>query len=378
MRKVLILTTTFPRWKNDTEAHFVFNLAKELTRFFCVQVLAPYHPGSKTAEVWDGVSIKRFRYWPRESLCYGSGILPNFRNSFFAKLQVLPFLLCFWWNALKLSRTADVVNAWWSIPCGVIASLLKKPYVLSTAGTDVMSIKTGFFDLFQKRAFNKAQDVTALSLFLKREIRTRYFREARVVPIGIYADQFKPLKKAVHTTNYRNVLFVGRLNEQKGCDVLLKAASIVNKQKKYFCRPTIIGEGEKVVELERLREELGVGGWMIGPQPNTQLKKYYQEADVLVFPSRHYEGLGLVMVEAMACKTPVIASAVGGVPDVIKDYTTGILVNEDDPEDLAMEITNLFDDECLYKTLQENGLKHVQKHFVWKKIGEDFAKILDL
>src|SRR3989338_9135663 len=94
--KILVTATTFPRWKNDTEPAFVYELSRRLAKKgHDITVLAPHHKGAKKFEIMDGMKVYRFQYfWPSslEKLCYDGGILPNLRKYIIAKIEV-PFLL---------------------------------------------------------------------------------------------------------------------------------------------------------------------------------------------------------------------------------------------------------------------------------------------
>ena len=114
--------------------------------------------------------------------------------------------------------------------------------------------------------------------------------------------------------------------------------------------------------------------------PQEELPDYYCVADVVVLPSIHTrkgetEGLGVVLLEAMACGVPVVGSNVGGIPDIIKHGETGLLAAEKDPEDLADKILKLLDDKRLRKRVIENGLKLVRENFSWDVIAEKFLQV---
>ena len=107
--------------------------------------------------------------------------------------------------------------------------------------------------------------------------------------------------------------------------------------------------------------------------PNEELAIQYQQADVFVLPAIRdqkgdTEGLGVVMIEALTFKTPVVASDVGGISDVIIDGKTGLLVPEKDPEQLAKAINRILSDNALAKRLGEAGCEHAKSYFDWERI----------
>ena len=93
--KILVLTTTFPRWENDSTPRYVYDLSKRLAYKFRMIVLAPHHYGAKKTETHGKLSVRRFSYFKPErlqKLCYDGGIIPNMKESFFARVQI-PLLI---------------------------------------------------------------------------------------------------------------------------------------------------------------------------------------------------------------------------------------------------------------------------------------------
>ena len=152
---ILVLTSTFPRWKGDVEPPFVHELARRLTDSFDVHVLAPHAPGSKRREILDGVHVHRFRYAPSvlERLAYQGGILANLKKSpllfglvpFFLAAQLLAAI------HLLMRQPIQVIHAHWIFPQGMVALLARalsrsKAKVLCTShGGDLYGLKGAVF-----------------------------------------------------------------------------------------------------------------------------------------------------------------------------------------------------------------------------------------
>jgi glycosyltransferase involved in cell wall biosynthesis len=114
--------------------------------------------------------------------------------------------------------------------------------------------------------------------------------------------------------------------------------------------------------------------------PQKELPRMYSSASLFVLSSivnekGETEGLGVVLLEAMACGLPVIGSNVGGIPDIIKDGETGLLTRQKDPDDIAEKIIKLLSDEKLRDKVVENGLNLVKQNFSWEIISDKFLKI---
>jgi hypothetical protein len=103
-KKILVLSSTFPRWKNDHEPAFVYELSKRLAEQFDVYVLAPHTAGSSKEEIFENIQVHRFRYAPEklEKLAYNGGIATNLKLQPIKYLLVLPFLIAEYFAASRL------------------------------------------------------------------------------------------------------------------------------------------------------------------------------------------------------------------------------------------------------------------------------------
>ena len=143
------------------------------------------------------------------------------------------------------------------------------------------------------------------------------------------------------------------------------------------------GNGPEKGNLERLTEELNLkkNVFFAGYIEDIDLPEYYGFADVFCLPSINLNGqteaLGVVLLEAMACGTPVIGSDVGGIPDIIEDGYNGFLVPEKSPKDLADKIIELLSNRKLAEEFAANGLKTVREKFSWDRVIEKFRNVYE-
>jgi glycosyltransferase involved in cell wall biosynthesis len=149
---------------------------------------------------------------------------------------------------------------------------------------------------------------------------------------------------------------VGRLVPQKNHALAVEALALLPD-----VRLAILGEGELRGELERLVEERGLAGRIVLPGVRADARAIVAAADVLVLPSR-WEGLPLVVLEALAAGTPVVATAVRGVRELLADGSTGLLVDPDDPAALAAAVRRVLAEPGLAALLAGEGRRLAARH----------------
>jgi glycosyltransferase involved in cell wall biosynthesis len=215
------------------------------------------------------------------------------------------------------------------------------------------------------------------------------------IPFGIETDLFKPkikeqngalLEKASNIVSYvtrhfikkggHSLLFVGGLDEAhyfKGLSVLLKAISNCDVP----LQLNIIGEGELRPQYEKQALQLGLNKKVkfLGRVSEEDLIREYQSADLLVLPSiNNHEAFGLVLIEAMACGLPVIASDLPGVRSVFQDKKQGFLCRPGDVQDLREKICALTKDEELRQKMAVAARHLAEEKYAWEKVAD---RILD-
>jgi glycosyltransferase involved in cell wall biosynthesis len=199
----------------------------------------------------------------------------------------------------------------------------------------------------------------------------------KVVPNGIDVKKFYPFEK-MRTDNL--VLFVGRIHPVKGLHILLRALKYLKTRVKLVVigrpsgRPNYF---KKVLNLINRENEKGVHKiTYLGPLEPEKIVKWYQKASIFVCPSLS-ESFGIANLEAMACATPVIATHVGGVPEVVKDYETGILVSPNNVVELSEAMQYLLDNEGIRKKFGREGRKWVVKNFSSEAVAQRICKIYE-
>jgi len=172
------------------------------------------------------------------------------------------------------------------------------------------------------------------------------------------------------------ILFVGYFWPSKGIDVLLNAMKIVDRSRKDI-KLTILGDGPERENIEQFLAENNLKSvTMVGITPrDVYLTKYLANTDILVLPSHSGEGNPFVILEAFQFGRPVIATRVGGTPELIKDGKTGLLIEPGNPEVLAENIIRLADDKKLQKRLGKNGKKLLTTFPSWENLADEIYDV---
>ncbi|MDY9922724.1 glycosyltransferase family 4 protein [Methanobacterium sp.] len=386
--KIGVITSAYPDYEDDPHGIFVHRLMKEIARKgHEVHVLAPYTSG-ETEFTLEGVHVERFHYfYPRrfEKLSGRAGMIDNVKEGFMVKIQVLTFLFCNVFHSLRKLKNMDIIHVQWPIPNGLGAIFLKKiygiPYINTIHGEEVHLSKR-FHMLFALRWLvnNSSKTITNSSATRKFCLEAGLDEEKiDVIPFGVDTDFFRPLD-VYKDENIFQILSVGYLIERKGFEYLIRAMPDVLKEHKN-ARLKIVGSGPLESKLKELIYELDLGDEVeiVKNVSDEELLMIYNSSDLFVLPSivdsqGNTEGLGVVLLEAMACGLPVIGSKVGGIVDIIQDGKTGILVPEKNVLRLSEVILNLIENNLRQK-LAANGHEMVKYKFSWNSIAERYLKV---
>lgn len=396
--KVLVLTQSFIRYKSDITSAYLFSLSKEIqTIGVDISVLAPHESSLPLYEKIDGIGIYRFRYAPCkfEGLAYRGNMHELVMRSFVNKIIFAMYLVYGTIKAIEVIRKEkiNIIHAHWWVPSGIIALLVSritgKPYIVTSHGTDVfMMRKLKILVPLAKMVFKKAKFITVVSNEMKSFLINDIVVPANkieVFPMPCDFSLFYPIDESegshLPVREEKIILNIGRLIKWKGHNYLIKAIEFL-KKKKHNVKLIIIGNGPEEMELKRQVKELNLEDCIeiIPFRPKNELNYFYNLCDVFVLPSITdslglTEGLGLVSLEAMSCKKPVIGTNTGGIKDIIKDGETGLLVPEKDPQALADAIEKLLENKELVNKLAERGYNFVKNNFTVSKIAGKMVEV---
>jgi glycosyltransferase involved in cell wall biosynthesis len=353
-----------------------------------VAVLAPAFKGSPDHLI-DGILVHRFRYAPAhlEVLTHGEGAPAKVKKNPLLKSMAGSYLLAGIGAAASLCRREriQILHVHWPFPHGLMAELprlLNGVKIVSTCHSAeiAMAKQSALGTRLLRWSLNHSDAVTANSSYTAGLIREICGRTAEVTPCGVTV---KVDERSVHAGNSSEIpllLFAGRLIPRKGVDYLLRALPLILARQKV--RLVITGDGPCRSAWETLGREIGIDHAVefAGFVSTQRLAKLYQECSVYVHPAifdcqGDTEGLGVVLIEALRNRKPIVASKVGGIVDLIKHDETGLLVPEKSPEALAAAVLRILTNPGLAHRLGEQGCAHAAKFFDWERLTDQLEAI---
>ncbi|MBP5436309.1 glycosyltransferase family 4 protein [bacterium] len=382
--KVVSITTAFPRSEKDVLIPWIIKLISLLKKKGVeTEIFTSTYCGRKS-EISNNIKVFRFRYFFRkwEKLSHDMSVPEKLKNN---KLYffVLPFfLLSGMISARNFAKNNDfdLIHVHFPFPLALFGIAMKrvskKQLVMTCHGSEVnMAKKNQIFRKVFKWMLSYADFVTVNSTFMKNEVlKISPIREIKIIPMGPGIGK-KDEKPSQNTDRMKtSILFVGRLIKLKGVDYLIDALHWLSPEKFEL---HIVGDGPERENLEKIAPENVV---FHGYQTGKNLEEIYQNADIFVLPSivdnhGYTEGLGTVLLEAASFHIPLIASNVGGIPDIVINEKTGLLVPEKDPEAIANAILRLEKDKILANELCDAAISHIQAEFSWENISEKFLSL---
>lgn len=353
--RVLIMTKIFPNRAEPLSSPFNRRQFVELAKLCDVELLAaiPWFPGAPVLRRWsragrlssvperdtiDGLPVRHPRFV----------LLPKIGHSVAGPLYAASLAPL----ALSLRRRIDVVLGSWAYPDGfaavVLAELLGVPAVVKLHGSDMNVVaRLRGPERRLRWALPRAERVVAVSRPLAERARELGVAPERIdlVRNGVDRKTFVPRDRAEARRtlgvplDVPIVLYVGHVTEPKGAFDLVRSYAVAGPRQR-GSRLVLVGDGSGVSECRALAEKLGVPATFMGARPHDEVAVWLAACDVLALPSWN-EGMPNVVIEALASGRPVVASRVGGIPDVVDSEVLGALVPPRDPRALSRALEDV-------------------------------------
>lgn len=282
----------------------------------------------------------------------------------------------------------DIIHVHHAYPLSWAARFIKStyqvPYIITIHGSELPTAqKDQRYIALSGDALRKARRIIPNSNYTKdwtlKVFGNDLRNNMRVIPGGVDITKFKPINtnsinKELGLKDKNVVVFAGKLTKYKGVNFLIKAASKIHGE------ILIVGSGPEKNELEKIIKEKNIKNVKmlghIGDQTQ-KLVELYTRADVFVAPSIWDEPLGLVILEAMACETPVVVTKKGGIPLAVKEGKNGFFIKPRRVNELADTVNRLLDDKDLANKMGLKAREIALRNFSWDLIAEKFNNIYE-
>jgi glycosyltransferase involved in cell wall biosynthesis len=316
--------------------------------------------------------------------------LPIGKNADNIHYQTKKELIAYTWNAFWFARklakqnSYDLTHSFFSVPCGVISMMLKfefkLPYIISLRGSDVPGYSERFVGLYRwitptiLKIWSKAAFVIANSQGLKElALKAEPKKEIGVIYNGVDIEEFFADESKRNAEQF-TIICLGRVTPRKGVRFLIQAFKILSGRYENV-RLLIVGDGNEKKSLEDLVQGLDLKDKVefAGAIAHENVLGYYQRANVFVLPSLN-EGMSNVMLEALACGLPVVATNTGGTKELLTDNVNGLVVKMKDADDLAEKIEKLILNPELEKEMSLESRKLAQS-LSWGKVAGEYVDV---
>ena len=373
--KILIITNLYKNRKEPGKAQFHTQQFKALSEMCDIEIVSPipYFQFSKNEvplkDEVDGIKV----FYPRYL------VIPKIMRSLYWLFFYVGVINCV--RKIQEEFDFDVILSMWAYPDGVgsyfIGKNLKKLVVIGSLGSDINVYRKSF----KRRnliacAMKRCAKVIVVSSDLKNKIMAMGVDEQKITVLhnGIQEDVFKPMDKAQCRNELglpldkRIVLHVGNHVYVKGVDILIDAAKDLSDE---YC-VAMVGDGVLTETLKKIVKDGSYKAEVLfaGRKSHDEIPKWINAADVFCLSSRN-EGQPNVVLEALACGVPVVASRVGGIPEIINSEYLGVLVGSENPNALFQGIIAAFE-----KQWDQDVICRRVEGYTWKDNAEELSKIL--
>jgi glycosyltransferase involved in cell wall biosynthesis len=400
--RILALTSSYPRFEGDPTAPFVESITRHVAALgHTVHLVLPESSEWSRPPVEGGVHYHVYRYSPRRSWTPW-GYSAALGEGAAIKRVLLPLAPVVGWSALHTAKRVlsqepfDLLHAHWVVPNGVLAARVARraglPLVVSLHGSDVsVAERVGFLGGAARWAFATADAVTAPSDDLLERARRLGAREPlTLVQYGADVTALTAAPGAADELRARLglapdrivVLGVGRFIPAKGFASLIDAFAGA-RSKRAELHLVLVGDGAQREELLARTRAAGVSDDVSfpGTAAHDEIPAYLAAAQMVVVPSVHagglVDGLPNVALEAMAAGRPLVATRVGGLPQLVRDGETGLLVDEADSAGLADAILSLAHDPAVGEQLGERARAEIRERRSWDAVARRFVEVYE-
>jgi len=383
--KIAFITFQYPPFVQGGAGNYVYNITKELARLgHEVHVITPRVAGCDKESVEEGLFVHRISFLNKPFLAAPSFWFSLRKNFPSLEQRAGGFDIVHSNGPVDLSLSQKMVSS----PRVITVHHLTKAVLKALKPSLLMRVRNlrgeiGIAPFIDPLCIKRADRIVAVSQFTRQDIINVFgIPESRIAVIyaGVNPDDYVfpeearvELRSTLGINSQQMILFAGKLAPGKGVDILLRALPQVLKEVEV--KLVLAGSGNQQ-DYQHLAQTLGISDKLrfLGRVPDDTLRLLFSSCDLFVLPSR-LEGFGRVIIEAMAARKPVVATNVGGIPEIIESGQNGILVEVDNEGKLAGAIVKVLSDKSLARTITENGMKKVRECYVWEIAAQKTERV---
>ena len=393
-KKILVTTSTFPRWSTDNEPRFVYDLCLKLKNNFDIIVLAPHHEKSLKHEICNDIEVYRYQYFLKkyQTLTYEGGVLTRLKQKK-VRFLLIPFFfiaqILFIRKILKTEKI-DLIHAHWIIPQGICAVIVNKtlkkkvPIICTSHGGDLFALRSSIFTALKRWVLNNSNKITVVSSVMRDVLIEMGLAKEKISIISMGVDlKGKFILNEKKERRSKSIISVGRLVEKKGVKYLARA--VANLKRRYSdINLIVVGDGpdKTLLELEAKKLNINNNIQFLGAKSQQELVTLYQSSLIAVFPfviasDGDQEGLGLVVIEAMGSGCATIVSDLPATNDVVDDKINALFVKPEDVDDLTDKISYLIENPHITNAFSKQGRLSVLEKYDWEVIANKYINLLN-
>lgn len=346
--RIVILSAFLSPFRSGAEAMVEEVSARLNDRFDIIIITARLQRLSKKQDTIQGVGVRRVGF----GLSFDKWLFPFFATCIAIRLK------------------PQIVHAVLETYAGMALVFIK---MLSRRSKRMLTLQTTNSAFMLKSIHASADAITAISSVLLLRAKTFHRHDAIYIPNGIDTAAIRK-SVSLYQRVHNRILFVGRLEPMKGIDILLNAFAQLDHPEATL---RIVGDGSQMEKLKALAKDLHIADRVsfAGFVPVPAIYDEFAQAEIFCGLSRS-EALGNVFLEAQAAGCAVIGTNVGGIPEIVNNNETGLLVPSEDPKQAALAMHELLSNVPKRQKLIEQALVHV-KQFDWNDIAERYARVYE-
>jgi glycosyltransferase involved in cell wall biosynthesis len=391
-----IITTSYPRFKDDWCGYFIKELGKYLAqKGYSIEIVLPEPSFIYKPLRLENISLTYIPYFrPRslQRLCYGMGIIDNIIGNPWLALEVPALIGSMAGVSLLRKKRWRVIMSHWMVPAGLIGGLIKgqRNHIIVCHSSDIWLLEhIPLGRLLAEFIITRASSILFPSLDLKvrfslllKQRRSLLDSISYILPMGIYIPSLPSVRERERIRSHYGirgigVLFMGRLVNLKGLSYLIRGMRGLDS-----FSLLVAGSGPEEESLKKLALELGVRAHFFGVVGGKTKEALFRAADIFVLPSVRLdsgrtEGLPYVLLEAMARQLVPIATNVGGIKEIITSGHTGILIPPKDSKAISSALQLLAKNPELRKYIATKAYQKA-KEYSWEVIGPKIERLLSI